>query len=159
MIRWPERYDPGRTRVHVKNEKEMDVSQELVWAWLVRARLWPTWYSNSSNVSIEGGGLDLKAGSVFHWRTFGVNLKSKVEEFAPFERLAWSARGVGIDAYHVWVIEATPAGCRVTTEENQKGWLATIGNAARPKNMSTKHQEWLDSLLTKARTGHPPDVV
>jgi len=158
MIKWPDRYSPERTRVHVKNELSMDTMPEVVWAWILRAKLWPTWYSNSANVSIEGGGSDLQAGSAFRWKTFGVTLSSKVEEFVPFERLAWSARATGIDAYHAWLIEPTSEGCRVTTEETQNGWLAAINRAARPNDMTKKHQAWLEGLLTKARTGPPPSV-
>jgi Polyketide cyclase / dehydrase and lipid transport len=155
MISWPERYAPGKTSVHVRNELEMDSSPETVWAWLIRAPLWPTWYSNSANVSIEGGGTDLKAGSEFHWRTFGVNLTSKVEEFSPFERLAWSARGTGIDAYHAWLIEPTEGGCHVLTEETQIGFLPRLNNLARPNHMSRWHQNWLEGLRSQARKGLP----
>ena len=156
MIRWPEKYAPERTHVHVKNELEMDAKPEAVWAWLVRAKLWPTWYSNSANVVLEGGGPDLKAGTSFRWKTFGVTLDSKVEEFVPTERLAWSARGMGIDAYHAWLIEGTPSGCHVTTEETQIGLLPRLNKALRPDHMSRKHQEWMEGLLAKAKTSLPP---
>ncbi len=107
MIRWPEKYHPDRTGVHVRNELEMPVPPEVVWEWLVRAEHWPTWYSNSDKVAVEGGG-SLRPGSKFRWKTFGVNLESKVEEFVPGERIAWSARGPGVDAYHAWYIEPRP---------------------------------------------------
>jgi len=156
LIRWPEKYAPGRTPVHIRNELDMDVKPDLVWDWLVRAKLWPTWYSNSANVAVEGGGSDLGAGSRFRWKTFGVNLVSKVEEFVPVERLAWSARGMGIDAYHAWLIEPTSLGCHVITEETQIGLLPRLNNIMRPNQMTRKHQEWLESLVAKARTGLPP---
>jgi len=156
LIRWPERYAPERTPVHVKNELDMDVRPEATWTWLVRARLWPTWYSNSADVVIEGGGADLAAGARFRWKTFGVTLDSKVEEFVPFERLAWSAKARGIDAYHAWLIEETGAGCHVSTEETQIGLLPRLSKALRPNHMREKHQEWIEGLLAKARTGPPP---
>ena len=156
MINWPVKYSPDRTRVHVANELDMDVQPEVVWAWLVRAQLWPTWYSNSANVSIKSGGPDLQAGSSFRWKTFGITLDSKVHEFAPFERLAWSARATGIDVYHAWLIEPTPNGCHVRTEETQNGWLAGLNKATRPNDMSHKHQAWLEGLLARAKTGLPP---
>ena len=155
MIRWPERYAPEKTHVHVKNELEMDVKPEAAWAWLVRAKLWPTWYANSENVEVEGGGPDLKAGVSFRWKTFGVTLDSKVEAFVPSERLGWTARGMGIDAYHAWMIVGTPSGCHVITEETQLGLLPRLNKAVRPNHMSRKHQEWLEGLLAKARTGIP----
>ncbi len=156
MIRWPENYKPERTSVHVRNELEMPVAPELVWAWLVRAKLWPSWYANSSNVEIEGGGLDLQPNSKFTWKTFGVQLNSKVEEFVRPERLGWNARGTGIDAYHAWLIEDRPDGCHVLTEENQNGFAARLSNAVRPRNMSRQHQNWLEGLLRKAKEGPPP---
>jgi Polyketide cyclase / dehydrase and lipid transport len=156
MINWPDRYSPQRARVHVRNEIAMDVKPEIVWAWIIRAKLWPTWYSNSARVAINGGGSDLQAGSTFRWKTFGITLNSKVEEFAPFERLAWSAKATGIDAYHAWLIEPTSDGCHVNTEETQNGWLAALNKATRPNDMSQKHQAWLEGLLAKARTGLPP---
>jgi uncharacterized protein YndB with AHSA1/START domain len=91
VIRWPEDRKPEKSAVHVRNELEMPASPEVVWSWLVRAALWPTWYPNSQNVVIEGGGHDLRPGSKFRWKTFGITLDSEVEEFVPSERLAWSA--------------------------------------------------------------------
>ena len=105
---------------------------------------------------IEGGGSDLELGAKFRWTTFGVRLDSKVEEFVPRERLAWSARATGIDAYHAWLIEPRASGCYVLTEETQNGWLAALSNMLRPKNMSTQHQNWLESLQHKAIQGPPP---
>ena len=156
MIRWPEEYSPDRTKVHVRNELEMPASSEVVWAWLIRAELWPTWYKNSKQVVIDGGGPDLRSGSTFQWTTFGVRLNSRVEEFVPGERIAWSARATGINAYHAWLIETRPSGCYVLTEETQNGWLANLNNMLRPRNMSEQHQNWLESLQRKAAGGLPP---
>jgi len=156
-IRWPDKYSPDRTKVHVRNQLEMPMRAEVVWAWLVRAELWPTWYANSKRVVIEGGGPDLRPGSSFRWTTFGVRLDSKVEEFVPNERLAWSARATGIDAYHAWLIENRPSGCYVLTEETQNGWLANLSNVLRPRNMSEQHQNWLEGLQRKAE-GPPPAI-
>ena len=156
MIRWPEKYSPERTAVHVHNELEMPVPPEPVWSWLVRADLWSTWYSNAQDVMIEGGGHELTLGTVFTWKTFGARLGSRVEEFVPFERVAWSARGTGIDVYHAWLIERTPSGCYVVTEENQNGFLARLSGTLRPGNMERYHQVWLQNLLVKAKQGYPP---
>ena len=158
MIARPENYRPDRAVVHVSNEIEVPAPAEVVWAWLVRAKLWPTWYPNSQNVMVEGGGADLGPGSRFRWKTFGVTLSSRVEEFVPPERLAWSARAAGVAAYHVWLIERRPTGCHVLTEESQNGLLARLSNALRPNNMSRYHQVWLEQLLEKAKTGPPGPV-
>jgi len=156
MIEWPENYRLDETAVHVHNEMDMPVPPEAIWAWLIRADLWPTWYPNSENVRIEGEKVGLQLGSRFSWKTFGVSIDSKVEEFRPFERLGWTAKGRGIDAYHSWLIEGRQSGCHVVTEENQNGWLARLGHMTRPNNMSRNHQIWLEKLLEKAKGGLPP---
>ena len=156
MIRWPEGYKPEETAVHVRTQLEMPVPPEAVWPWLVRAELWPTWYPDFENVVIQGGGPDLKAGSRFHWKAFGVTLDSRVEEFVQHERIAWSARSRGIDAYHAWLIERLPSGeCRVLTAETQNGTLARLGNALRPRLMGKIQRVWLERLLERARSGPP----
>ena len=156
-IRWPPEFDPGRAPapVHVRNDIVTTAAPEVVWSWLVRAAAWPTWYSNSHNVRIESGGHDLAKGSVFRWRTFGVSLVSRVEEFAPGERIAWTARGLGVSAYHAWLIRPVPAGCHVLTEETQYGWVARLGSKLMPSRMSEGHQMWLESLRRRAETGSP----
>jgi hypothetical protein len=85
-----------------------------------------------------------------------VKLDSKVEEFVAGERLAWTARAVGVDAYHAWLIEKRPSGCYVLTEETENGWLAGLSNMIRPRSMSDQHQKWLEGLQRKAAEGLPP---
>jgi hypothetical protein len=150
-IRWPERYHPDRTGVFVTNSLTVTVAPEILWAWMIRATLWPTWYSNSSNVVIEGGGQELSLGARFRWKTFGVSLVSVVEEFVPCERLAWSARGTGVDAYHAWLFEPGS----ILTEETQNGVLARLGALVMPNRMHRYHQMWLENLRDKARIGSP----
>jgi hypothetical protein len=144
--------------VHVRNTIDIPAAPDRVWAWLVRASLWPTWYPNASQVVIEGGGPDLTPGAVFRWKTFGVSLTSKVEEFVPPERLAWTGRSFGVDVYHGWLISGTSTGCNVRTEESQYGFLARLNHAFRPRRMGSMHQVWLESLSAKVSSGSPPTV-
>jgi hypothetical protein len=97
----------------------------------------------------------LHLGTKFKWKTFGLNLESKVEDFVPNERLAWTAHGIGIDAYHAWLIEKRESGCYILTEENQKGILAKLNKLLRPNNMEKYHQIWLEELYSKAKGGPP----
>jgi uncharacterized protein YndB with AHSA1/START domain len=158
-IRWPANYAPENAPIHVRNELEMDVAPEAVWAWLVRAQLWPTWYKNSSNVRfLSGTPPDLDAAARFQWTTFGVRLESRVLEFVPGERIAWDAHGIGIHAYHAWVIQEILRGTYVRTEETQRGWLARLAASLRPRRMHEYHQIWLEHLREVARTGLPPQA-
>jgi hypothetical protein len=155
QIRWPARFEPSATPIFVSNRREVSAPASAVWAWLVRARLWPTWYPNSHAVRIENGGDDLHAAATFRWRTFGVSLVSRVREFVPGERLAWDAVCPGVVAYHAWLIIPTERGCEVLTEETQAGWLARLGAWVFPRRMSEQHQIWLDRLAAKAEAGLP----
>jgi hypothetical protein len=158
-IRWPDRYAPANTAVFVSNQLDMNVPPGPVWEWLIRADLWPNWYPNSKNVTylLPNKG-PLRLGTAFRWTTFGTTIVSRVEEFLPCERIAWNARGRGVDAYHAWLIERTEKGCRVLTEEAQNGWLARLGNLLMPSRMGRYHQLWLERLEQQAGNGFPTAV-
>ena len=150
-------YEPTNSPVHVRNELAISSPPETVWAWLIRAQLWPTWYPNSANIMfLSGKPPDLYFGTQFRWKTFGITIESKVLEFVPYERLAWDAHGIGLDAYHAWLIQKNDQGCNVVTEESQQGWVAKLGKTLRPNNMEQKHQVWLEELRDKAKSGLPP---
>jgi uncharacterized protein YndB with AHSA1/START domain len=133
------------------NELAMPVAPEAVWACLIRAERWPEWYKNSANVKfLQGSPPDLAEGTRFRWKTFGVTIESTVLEFVPGERIAWDAHGLGVDAYHAWLLTRTAQGCHVLTEETQHGWLASAGNLLMPNRMHKFHQLWLESLREEA---------
>jgi uncharacterized protein YndB with AHSA1/START domain len=157
QIFWPIGYEPANCPVHVRNELTMTSSPETVWAWLIRAQLWPTWYPNSASIQfLKGQASDLALGTQFRWKTFGVTIQSTVLEFVPYQRLAWDAQSSGLNAYHAWLIQKTDNGCHVLTEETQHGFLARLGKTLRPKRMEQKHQIWLEGLRDTASSGLPP---
>lgn len=150
-IRWPDRFSPARAPVHVVNELTMAASPQAVWRALIRAADWPGFYANASKVVVEGGGPDLSPGARFSWRTFGVDLKTQVQEFEPGERIAWLALAPGIEAYHAWLITPEPGGgCAVLTEETQHGLVARAGRLIFPGRMELWHQRWLEGLARTA---------
>lgn len=150
-IVWPAKFDLSTHPVHVRNELGMPVPREKVWARLIRASNWPTWYPNSKRVRIEGGKADLALHARFRWWTFCTAIKSEVLEFKPYERIAWDARGLGVYAHHAWLIRETPEGCYVITEERQHGWAARAQDRLMPQRMSSGHQMWLERLSDWAR--------
>jgi uncharacterized protein YndB with AHSA1/START domain len=151
-IRWPDRYHPARTPVHVRNERTISASAEAVWECLIRAPEWPDWYPNSRDVRLEHApALALALGTKFRWRTFGVALESQVLECEAPNRLAWNALGLGVDAYHAWFVEARgPSACHVVTEETQYGTLARLSAVLFPRRMWEGHELWLTRLDARA---------
>jgi uncharacterized protein YndB with AHSA1/START domain len=156
VIKWPDRYHPSRAPVHVVNELTIPASCEQVWAWLIRAPLWPSWYSNASDVRlVDRPQSELRLGTMFTWKTFGLRVKSTVQEFVPVERLAWSARGLGVDGYHAWLLLPRQSGTHVITEETQYGALARVQRLLLPGRMRRAHQRWLENLSVQAQSGPP----
>ena len=158
QIRWPEKFLPAKTQVFAHNEIMIPAAPERIWAWLIRAQLWPQWYANSSNIHfLSHTGPDLRDRSRFRWKTFGVRITSKVLEYQPNRRLAWDAQGIGVHAYHAWLLTPVSDGrTHVLTEETQSGWLAKLGAAMLPNRLYAKHQLWLEGLSAKAQAGLPP---
>jgi hypothetical protein len=74
-----------------------------------------------------------------------------VEEFVEFERIAWSARATGMNAYHAWLIERRPRGCGVLTDENQTGRVARLNSVFPPSFMPKMQRYWLGRLPEKAK--------
>jgi hypothetical protein len=161
-IDWPEGYHPAEAPVFVHNHRRIAAPPGVVWAWLVRAPLWPAWYSNSHRVrllaeddpTVPGGGL--RRGTRFRWRTFGVGILSVVWQCTPQERLGWDGRGVGARVYHAWRLFPDGAGTLVVTEEVQHGWGARLMHWLRPRRMWEGHEQWLEQLERRARGGMPP---
>ena len=157
-IHWPVRFRPGTAPVHVRNSVWINAPVPTVWTWLTRQPLWPLWYSNCSSNWARPDALrhDLQAESHFHWQTFGVNVRSQVSEYVLQQRISWTARGLGLDAYHAWLLVPAGTGCWVLTEESQYGWGARLLNWLLPGRMSRGHRLWLKSLSIMSRGGLPP---
>ena len=102
-IHWPDQYHPDNCAVHVVNQLGLDVSAEAAWNCLIRATEWPNWYPNSVNVRLLGPEkTTLDKGVRFRWKTFGMTITCLVEEFEPYERLAWSSESMGMRVYQAW---------------------------------------------------------
>jgi len=151
-INWPAKHHPDNTSVHVVNTLDMDVSPEAAWNCLIRATEWPDWYPNAANVRIlDTGKTSLDKGVKFRWTTFGMTITCTVEEFQPYERLAWSSKSFGMHVYHAWLFDTKPDGCRAVTEETQNGIIPRIAKLLMPNKMYEFHQIWLQGLNETAK--------
>ena len=153
-FRWPPGYEPERSPLDVRNEIRIEAPPPVVWAWLVAAERWPSYYRNSARVRVEGGG-DLRPGVRFSWWTFGVRVSSRVREFEPPERLAWDAKEIGAAGYHAWLLLRDGDGTHVVTEETQHGPAMVVGRLAVAPLMRHFHQRWLEGLARAARGRSP----
>ncbi len=142
--------------MYVRNQRRIHAPAERVWAWLVRAPLWPSYLRTAKNVHLEGGLSELAAGVRFTWNQLGQQLESEVAECEPPRRLGWFSRNRLIQAYHVWDVRSDGDDSLVTTDEAQHGFLpATFPFIVRPR-MLKGHELWLDVLEQQASAGPPP---
>jgi uncharacterized protein YndB with AHSA1/START domain len=157
VINWPDEHTPERSAFHAVNELRMPAEPEVVWAWICRPDLWPSYYSNAKLIKHLGGAWPvLELGSRFRWWSFGAFVTSEVVEFEPPERISWDARELGGRGFHSWVLRGESAGTFVRTEETQKGWgIQAVKFALRPM-MVRLHQRWLEGLASVAAEGPPP---
>lgn len=150
-IHWPNGFQPEQAGLIAHNEIDIHASCSKVFANLVDAEAWPTWYPNSHNVKIlSTGDGKLHEGSRFSWETFGSHTESEVHEFVPDQRLGWFGNGTGSRAYHTFLLLQTSEGCHVITEEVVEGPVAVVARVIFPHTMHDGHERWLETL--KARS-------
>lgn len=157
QIRWPERYLNADIHLYASNEIVIAAPAETIWAWLIRAEAWPDWYPNATHIHFRSvSGPDLRNRVKFAWTTFGIRVFSKVLEFEPCTRLGWESQGMGVHAYHAWLLTPLPDGStHVLSQQRQRGWLAKLVKKLMPNRVTTQHQVWLEALSRQALSGPP----
>jgi uncharacterized protein YndB with AHSA1/START domain len=154
-VNWPAAFAPEKTNFFVHNEIEINADPQKVWTILLKAKDWPAWYSGAEDVNF-GTPADsvLTASTVFTWKTMGLNFVSTVKEFVPAQRLSWQSDKKSIQGYHAWLIIPTAKGCKLITEESQKGWLTFFEKTFQPRKLFNLHQYWLELIKQKAESTH-----
>lgn len=146
-IDWPKAYQPEKSRFYVHNEIEINASPEQVWAVLIDALKWETWYIGAKNVQmLDSNDLTLKEGCKFSWETMGLSFVSEIKAFENHRYLAWESKKKSIQGYHVWLIVPTDSGCKVITDESQNGWLTFFERTFQGKKLKKLHDVWLLEL-------------
>lgn len=154
-IVWPAGHSPASALVFAQNTVEIAATSEQVWSWLIDCVAWPKWYKHCADVSTLRGGPLLSAGGRFRFKTLGFYFEPEIETYEPNRMLVWSAKGpVGTSGTHAWYIDPMPDGCRVITEESQKGFLLLLRRRQLQTQLLSAHEEWLRSLKAIAE-GNP----
>ena len=153
-IIWPPEHSPASSMVFAQNTIEIAASPERVWSQLIDCVQWPLWYKHCSDVSVLRGGSLLSANAKFRFKTLRFYFEPEIKTFEPSRMLVWSANGpVGTSGAHAWYIDRTPYGCRVITEESQKGLLLFVLGPHTRDVLLSAHQEWLRALKELVEAG------
>ncbi len=149
-VRWPDGLAPAVCPVVAHDELEVEVTPAAFWARLIDATRWHEDYANCRRLVIHGGGDRLAPGTRFSWTTFGVRVTTEVDGFEPERYLSWTGRGLGARGHHVWLIAATPRGCRIVTEETQAGFAAHLLAPLLRRGLHRHHPRWIAGLARAA---------
>jgi uncharacterized protein YndB with AHSA1/START domain/uncharacterized damage-inducible protein DinB len=150
-INWPANYEPAKSKFYVHNEIEINAKPEVVWAILIDALKWESWYVGAKDVTLSDSIQKmLQANSVIKWQTMGFKFTSYIKEYEPNKLLAWESVKKQIQGYHVWLIVPTSNGCKVITDESQNGWLTFFEKTFQGKKLKKLHDVWLGELKKRA---------
>jgi hypothetical protein len=123
-IIWPEAYLPGMTDNYVSNELIVSgLSTVAVWAAFNDTSLWPSYYSNLSDIDFHNSpGPQLHLSARFRFTTFNFPVEAHVTEYQPpvndeAARVAWhgwvddGTAANRLDVHHARLFENLPGGC------------------------------------------------
>jgi len=151
QIHWPTKFEPEQADLFAHNEIVIQAGCEIVFANLVDAEAWPSWYSNSKDVKVlNTPDHRLRKNARVSWETFGFHIESRVWEFESNRRLGWFGDGKDVHAYHAFLLNKAPEGCHIVTEEVVKGPGAVQFREQQPNAMHEGHQLWLTTLKERS---------
>lgn len=152
LIIWPQAFNPENSKFYVHNEIEINAQPQVVWGILINAKEWHTYYKGAQSPIefVDTTAKTLQDGLKFNFHTMGLKFQPIINEFVPYERLAWTSRIKSIQGYHAWVIVPTANGCRLITAESQNGFLTFMQKVFQPKKLLKLHDEWLKLIKERA---------
>ncbi|MEM8982989.1 MAG: SRPBCC domain-containing protein [Pseudomonadota bacterium] len=151
-IHWPDEYAPEAAPFFVHHQIEIAAPPNVVWGVLIEAETWPTWYEGAADVSVQGAADELRADSVFHWKTMGLRFESRVAEFEPPTRLSWESKHRFIAGYHAWLLLPKDGGTLLITDESMGGFLAYMQRIFLPNRLNQWHENWLQQIKRRAES-------
>ena len=151
--------DPGGSGINhaapvvASSEAEVSASPDLVWDVLTVIEQWPSWNPDVKWVSMDGC---LSEGTEFRWKAGPATITSTLQSVDAPTRIAWTGTTFGIEAMHVYALEARDGVTLVRTEESYDGLLARIFRGRLQKTLEDSLESGLGHLKAEAerRTAH-----
>lgn len=125
---------------------EISASPAQVWAIMSDIGDWPSWNPDVREARLEG---DLAPGSRFKWRAGPGRITSVLRSVEPGRELGWTGETMGVHAVHVWRLESSPQGTRVTTEESWDGWPTKLMRGRMERTLRSAIHHGLHALKTE----------
>jgi len=139
----------------IKESIIINAAMSKVWDTFTDLTCWINWNSVMKNVSSEEecltNGKNLKC--YFRPFIFPIQMRIKVEEIVPYERIVWSARKKGLFALHEFFFQKNERGIQVTSKETFSGLLAGASGFLLPeKSMRSLTKTFLKDLKNAAES-------
>jgi hypothetical protein len=125
----------------------IEVPPQIVWNIQTDINNWSKW---QPAITASKLGSPLAVGSVFRWRSGGLNVTSTVQVLEPNELIGWTGKSLGAQARHIWRFLAQQNGTLVTTEESMEGWSVRLLKLVIPKFLDNSLDIWLRNLKIQA---------
>src|SRR6201987_4129297 len=109
QIHWPKGFEPEQADLFAHNEIDTRAGCEIAFSNLADAEAWPSWYSNSKDVTVLNTPDHLlRKNARSSWETFGLHIDSRVWEFEPDCRLGWFGDCKGVHSYDTFLLTRAP---------------------------------------------------
>jgi hypothetical protein len=139
----------------IKESIIINASISKVWDTFTNLTCWIKWNSVMKNVSSEEKCLTNTKNLKCYFRPFifPIQMRIKVEEIVPYERIVWSARKKGLLAFHEFFFQKNERGILVTSKETFSGLLAGASGFFLPeKRMRSLTKTFLKGLKNAAES-------
>jgi uncharacterized protein YndB with AHSA1/START domain len=135
------------------SEAEVSASRDLVWDVLATVEAWPSWNPDVTWASMDGR---LSEGTNFRWKAGPATITSTLQYIEAPARIAWTGTTFGIEARHIYALEARGGVTLVRTEESYDGLIARIFRSRLQKKLEDSLESGLAHLKAEAerRTAH-----
>jgi uncharacterized protein YndB with AHSA1/START domain len=134
---------------------EIAASPLDVWEILADIASWPSWNPDVREARLDG---ELAIGTAFMWRAGPGTITSVLRSVEPGREIGWTGKTMGIDAVHVWRIQSTPGGSRLTAEESWSGWPTRLMRTRMERTLREAVLSGLYNLKAEAESRARKDL-
>jgi uncharacterized protein YndB with AHSA1/START domain len=133
--------------VIVEKSVEIAAPPDAVWEVLVDVDAWPEWNPDVKSASLDGA---FANGSRFTWKSGPSTITSTIERADRPEVAGWRGTTLGARAIHVWRLEPTDGGTRVSTRESMSGLVPRLFSGSMRRKLEASLDTWLAEMAAAA---------
>ncbi len=127
----------------VEKSVEFDAPPDAVWDVLVDVDSWPDWNPDVKSASLDG---PFAQGSRFKWKSGPSTITSTIERADRPKVAGWTGTTLGARATHVWQLEPTERGTRLTTRESMSGVVPRLFSGSMRRTLEKSLDRWFAEM-------------